>query len=624
MSNIAQSGILLRYFQKYKFLIFLGVASAIVGVYANLLLPQALQSLVNDYILKGNFDLWPLFWFVFEIFTVAGVFGLFQQLANQTIGANIIFEMRNDIYNALASQSFSFYDRNRTGNLMSKATSDVASVKDFLATQFSGVIVSTVTLVIIMFFVFSINWILALVFFGLTPPLFFLMTWYRRKIRPIAFNNRNQWGVLNAVLQENVTGYKVVRSFAREKHEQLKFRETNLKCFESSMDVVRVSSIFGPATDLISNGGSILLIFLGCLFVMNGTLSLGAVISFYVYFSFMFSPIRNIATFFSQWSQNMAAADRISDLLNGRSEIAERTDAVAVDPQTFRGEVKFDHVHFAYKSGGKEVLKDINIEISPGETVAFLGSTGSGKSTIINLIPRFYDPTQGHILVDGIDLRDYNLRSYRKEVGIVSQEVFLFSRSIKENIAYGRKGTKMREIVEVAKIANIHDFIMTLPKKYNTKVGERGVTLSGGQKQRVAIARALLIRPKILILDDSTSAVDVDTEYEIQKALKQLFMETTTFIITQRISSIRDATIIYIIDDGAIVEQGTHEELLALGGIYTRIYNTLFRSQANKATGYHLLMEDDHLSVRPNLPTPLQKDPRKTRNKKQQGGDDGT
>jgi ATP-binding cassette subfamily B protein len=507
---------------------------------------------------------------------------------------------------------------------MSKATSDVSSVQSFLANQVASFIVAIVTLVIILFMVFNMNWILALIFFGLTPPLFLLMIWYRRRIRPLNFVNRNQWGLLNAVLQENVTGYKVVRSFAREKHERQKFEEQNWKCFETNMDVVRLSSIYGPATTLISNGGSILLIFLGCLFVMNGTISLGAVISFYVYFSFMFSPIQNISTFFSNFSQNMAAADRISDILYGRSEIIEKVDAIMVDPQTFRGEVKFEGVHFAYHAGGKEVLKDINLEVVPGETVAFLGSTGSGKSTIINLIPRFYDPTQGRILIDGIDLREYNLQSYRKNVGIVSQEVFLFSRSIKDNIAYGRKGTKMREIIEVAKIANIHDFIMTLPKKYNTIVGERGVTLSGGQKQRVAIARALLIRPKILIMDDSTSAVDVDTEYEIQKALKDLFKETTTFIITQRISTVRDANRIYIIDDGVIVEQGTHDELLNLGGIYTRIHNTLFRSQARKTSGYRLVSEEDHLALRSNPPTlvPVGKQ-NNSRKKQSQEGDDG-
>jgi ABC-type multidrug transport system fused ATPase/permease subunit len=469
-------------------------------------------------------------------------------------------------------------------------------------------------------------------------------------------------------LQENVTGYKVVRSFTREEYEKQKFRKTNDEYFEKTMKVVKLSATFSPASDLISSGGAVLLIFIGAILVLNGWINLGEVVSFYVYYSFLYDPIKFVVQFFSQFSEIMAAADRISDLLSGKRDIVEKPPAkeqslekriaalennflelvtpearqllhsveervrrlrdfyptvhlttdmnheavvsaiekasrvrkysIRVDPKSFTGEVEFRNVSFTYKDSKRPVLKQVNFKVKPGEIIAFLGSTGSGKSTIINLIPRFYDVTEGEILVDGVDLRDYELKSYRRQVGIVAQETFLFSRSIKDNIAYGRKGVKRRDIMEVAKIANIHDFIMTLPKKYKTIVGERGVTLSGGQKQRIAIARALLIRPKILILDDSTSSVDVDTEYEIQKALRKLFKETTTFIITQRISTVRDATRIFIIDDGEIVEQGTHEELLAKRGIYTRIYNTLFRTQSHK-TPMKLVIEDDKMAIRP-------------------------
>ncbi len=667
MAAIAHSSVLLRYFKKYKLLLTISVAFAILMNYTNLLIPQSIQSLVNDYILVNNYNLWPLFTQLMWIFVFSGIFSLIRELANQTIGANIIYEMRNDIYHALQTQSFSFYDQNRTGNLMSKATSDVHAVQLFLSTQFSQFIKSVVTLGVILFFVFSMNWILALVFFGLTPPIFILMVWFRRKIRPTAHASRESWGMLNSVLQENVTGYKVVRSFAREEYERKKFHKNSEEFFDKSMKVVRLHSIFGPATELISSGGAILLIFLGAILVFFGYMNLGEVVSFYVYYSFLYDPIKFIVHFFSQFSETMAAADRVSDLLSGKSDIVEKPPAksqsmdkrlvaleenfpelvtpeskqliltgeervhrlqqlcptvqvtpdmnheaivsalekgiskrkysIRVDPRSFTGEVEFHNVGFTYKDSERPILKHINFKVRPGDTIAFLGSTGSGKSTIINLIPRFYDVTEGEILVDGIDLRDYELSSYRKQVGIVAQETFLFSRSIKDNIAYGRKGVKRRDIIKVAKIANIHDFVMTLPKKYNTIVGERGVTLSGGQKQRVAIARALLIRPKILILDDSTSSVDVDTEYEIQKALRNLFKETTTFIITQRISTVRDASRIFILDDGEIVEEGTHEELLTNGGIYTRIYNTLFRTQSHKIP-MKLVVEGDKLAVR--------------------------
>lgn len=581
-----EHGILFRYIKKYKFLMVLNVLFAIFMNLFNLLLPKLLQQLVDDVLMNTEIlqdeallmaELIELFKWTIIFFLASGFFGMARTLVQQYIGNNIIYEMRNDVFRALQYQSYDFFDQYRTGDLMSKATRDVNMVRNFLTNQFANFIRSIVMLALILVIVFTENWVLSLIFLGLTPPIFFLMRWYRKRIRPTYYKMSKQYGQLTSVLQENVAGFRVVRAFGQEEKEREKFRKENKKYLDENRKVVKLTSLYGPANELISQGGSVLLIFVGALLVLNGVMQLGEVVAFYFYYAFVFDPIRTIANFFSQQAQVMASADRISEILEYRSEIVEKPNAIEL--RDVEGQITFDDVSFQYRNEKRWALKDIKFQVKPGETIAILGATGSGKTTVVNLIPRFYDPTEGRVLVDGIDLRDINVKSLRKQIGIVSQEIFLFARSIEENISYGRDKVKREDIRRVAKIANIHDFIMSTPKKYKTVIGERGVTVSGGQKQRIAIARALLLEPKILILDDSTSSVDVDTEYEIQKALDELLHKCTTFIITQRISTIRNADRIFILDNGEIVEQGTHETLLEQDGIYTQIFKTLYRSK---------------------------------------------
>ncbi|GAB4307160.1 MAG: ABC transporter ATP-binding protein [Promethearchaeota archaeon] len=586
---LREHSILFRYLTKYKFFIALNVVLAIFMNVFNLILPRLLQRLIDDVLLNPSVtqdeallaaSLLDLFKWTLLIFFASGMFGFARTLVNTHVGNNIIYEMRNDIFRALQNQSYSFFDQYRTGDLMSKATGDVTVVKNFLTNQVANFIRSVAVLVVILFFVFSMNWVLSLVFLSLTPPMFVLMRWYRKRIRPTFYQMRKQYGTLHSVLQENVVGVRVIRAFGRQAHEREKFERENEEFLRENEKVVKLSSLYGPANDLITQGGSVVLIFIGALLVYSGAMQLGEVVGFYVYYMFVFDPVRQITNFFSQLAQNMAAADRIMEILDYRSEIEVDPDAEVLEE--IKGEVTFEDVWFKYKGEKRYALKGISFTVKPGETVAILGATGSGKTTVVNLIPRFYDPTRGRILIDGKDVRKVELKSLRRQIGIVAQEVFLFSRSIEENIAYGNRKVKREDVERVAKIANIHDFIMTLPKKYKTVIGERGVTLSGGQKQRVAIARALLLRPRILILDDSTSSVDVDTEYAIQRELSKLFHTCTTFIITQRLSTIRNADRIFIMDQGEIVERGTHEELVKLGGIYARIYKTLYRSELRK------------------------------------------
>jgi ABC-type multidrug transport system fused ATPase/permease subunit len=573
-----KENVLSTYLKRYFIWIALSVVMAIGHNYLNLLLPLMLRDLVDNVILKEQWGkISDMAVLLVGIFVGAGIFSLFRTLSAQYIGQNVVYEMRADMYRALQRQSYSFYDKERTGNLMSKATSDVARVQHFLSIDFGNFLRDVFTLAIILYTVFSINALLSIIFLALIPALLGLMVWYRKRMFKIYLDMSNTNGDLNSVLQENVTGVRVVKAFGREKHEIKKYFDINKKFLISNEKVIKLSTLYGPLQELITQVGSVLLLFIGGVFVLTGFMTLGEVVSFFVYFAFLYDPIRNMVTIYSQFSQVSAALVRINSILEHKVDITEKPNAVSLQVQ---GHVEFKDVWFSYEENGPWALQGIDFDVKPGETIALLGATGSGKTTIINLIPRFYDPTKGVIKVDGYDLRDLKIDDYRRQIGMVAQETFLFSRTIKENIAYGKPNAKMEDIIKVAKIASIHNFIASLPDGYNTKVGERGQTLSGGQKQRIAIARALFLDPRILILDDSLSAVDVDTEYEIQKALDTLFKGRTTFIITQRISTIRNADRIFVLDDGKIIESGTHAELFSLDGIYTKIYQTMFKTQS--------------------------------------------
>ncbi|MHA1453601.1 MAG: ABC transporter transmembrane domain-containing protein, partial [Promethearchaeota archaeon] len=825
------------------------------------------------------------------IFFIAGMCELVRMIFQQNLRTNIIFNIRNDMFVALSRQSYSFYDRNRTGNLMSKATSDVNAIKNFLANQFQNVIRNVVSLFIIFYYVWQIQPSMTFIFLGLTPPLFILMFWYRKRIRPASKAMYESRGQMLSTIEENIGGTRVVKAFGRQELEMEKYHKDNDTFLNKSRRVIRLQTIYGPLSEYFTMAGSAGILLLGGWLVTHAgenVFSLGSVVATFVYFVTIYEPIRAIVNFFNELSANRAALERVNEIIENRNEIqvpskpidpsralgdlyirllkdekiidnidaliglpkpeetrrekrakrmlkrfeettilpknvktsavetiyfkgnepiifnglniitplskkisiltkrpefqdelqeisktdirssvlridnpttfiarylfhllenpelmenvfhrlrfvydttlselrkdpldslllyidgfaenefeqmrvtelqktiyspepqvhtaiakkyekllikkgivpATRTDTVGskvitrdalsflrlekevlrkqfekihkkrkknfvekieeitipkivpiqmntkfadltltpVDPSEFNGHVVFKNVNFSYddlveQQEPKMALRDVDLNIKPGETVAFLGATGSGKTTLINLIPRFYEVTQGNIFIDGIDIRELDLKHYRQNIGIVAQESFLFSRSIKDNICYSqRRGRIVREedMFAVAKIAKIHDFIMGLPDKYDTVVGERGQTLSGGQKQRVAIARALLQDPKILILDDSLSAVDVDTEFEIQEALEHLFNGRTTFIITQRLSTVRNCDRIFILDDGKIVEQGTHEHLIELNGIYTRIYQTMFKRHVRDKEAAALQDEETHVEI---------------------------
>jgi ABC-type multidrug transport system fused ATPase/permease subunit len=572
--------VLKKYLKKYSGWIVISVLFSILHNYLNLQLPILLQRLVDDIALVGRYDLLPaLFGELVIIFFFAGVCGLFRTLITQYIGTNVVYNIRGDMFRALQQQSYSFYDKNRTGDIMSRATGDVNVSRNFLSQQFGNLIRDFFTLVIILVIVFRINWQLSLIFLTLVPILFGLMIWYRKKMYGYYLTMSKRSGTVNSVMQENITGIRVVKAFARESYEMKKFKEQNDYYLKSHMNIIRLSTNYGPTQEFITMMGSVMLLFIGGTMVINGDMTVGEVVSFYVFFAFLYDPIRNMVNVYAQFSQVEASMVRINSILENKSEITEKEDAMKLE--YIKGAYEFKDVKFSYEEDDHYALRGLNFDVKPGETMAILGATGSGKSTLINLIPRFYDPTSGSILLDGEDVQNLKIDDYRRQIGVVSQDIFLFSRTIGENIGYGsKKGTTQEDIERVAKIAAIHNFIINLPDGYKTKVGERGQTLSGGQKQRIAIARALLTDPRILILDDSLSAVDIDTEAQIQQALDTLFKGRTTFIITQRISTIQNSDRIMVLEFGQIIELGTHEELYDLKGIYTQIYDTMFKAQS--------------------------------------------
>jgi ATP-binding cassette subfamily B protein len=481
------------------------------------------------------------------------------------------FDMRDDMYNSLLEQSFSFYDQQRTGQLMARATGDINMLGRFFNFAFRMAISNSLILLTVLYSMFSLNLQLTGIALVTLPVLLYTTTSYSKRVRPMWAEVREQNGVITSVIQENLSGLRVVRGFSREPYEEQKFAKEVMKFFDINITMARIRAFFMPLASLISSVGIVLMIWYGGNQVIQGTLTLGTTLAFYFYMARLMGPVRMLGFMTSMFVRAQAAADRVFEIIDAEIDVSDKDDALEF--LTVEGHLVFEDVWFSY-DGKNMVLEEIDLEVKPGDTVAILGATGSGKSSIINLIPRFYDVSKGSIKLDGLDIRDVTIKNLRSHIGIVRQDPYIFSTTLKANIAYGVENTTDKRVEEAAKQAKIHEFIASLPEGYETKVGERGVTLSGGQKQRVAIARALLKNPKILILDDSTSSVDTQTEYEIQQALDELLENRTTFIITQRLSSIKKADYIIVLEDGKIAEEGGHDELIELDGIYRKLYDT--------------------------------------------------
>jgi ATP-binding cassette, subfamily B, multidrug efflux pump len=501
-----------------------------------------------------------------------GVFAFLQAYWAEKNSQAVAYDLRNDLYSKIQTLSFSYHDKNQTGQLMIRATDDVEKVRLFIGQGLLQLVGAFILLVGTIIILFSSNASLAWTVMPILPIALVLFVIFASLSRPMFALVQQKLSALNTVLQENLAGIKVIKAFTREKQQQDKFKARADDTMDQAIKLSRLFTFMFPLVFMIANLGQASILYFGGQAIIAGTLSLGAWQEFSMYLMYLFMPIMMMGMIITQFGQASASADRIFEILDAKNDITDKPGAGKLP--TVKGLVKFEDVTFRYFGGGEPVLSNVTFEANPGETIALLGATGSGKTTIINLLPRFYDPSEGKITIDGYDLREVTLESLRSQIGIVLQETTLFSGTVRENIAFGKPNATDEEIEAAARAAQAHDFILSFPDGYNTHVGERGQTLSGGQKQRVAIARALLLDPRILILDDSTSSVDLNTEAAIQSALDVLMKGRTSFVIAQRISTVMNADKIIVLENGKVVAIGKHADLLENDPIYAEIYNS--------------------------------------------------
>ena len=503
-------------------------------------------------------------------------FAFGQQYLSEWLSARVAYDLRNAIYDRLQRLSYAYHDQHQTGQLMSRATQDVEAVQRFISMGFLRLLYILLLMLSILALMLLESPTLTLVCW---PFLILIAAWstrYNLKLRPVWTRVQDGLGRLTTVLQESLSGIRVVKAFGREAYESRKFAVEAQHLFDDSYYASKVQAVSTPLMTGLWMLSLAATIWFGGRELAAGRLSQGELAAFALYLTFLQMPVRMLGMIITLIARAHSSGERIFEILDADSAVKEK--AGAPELRHVKGQVRFENVSFGYDAISP-VLKDIDIDARPGQVIALLGPTGSGKTTIVNLLPRFYDVTHGRITIDGIDIRDVALASLRQVIGVVHQDVFLFSATIRENIAYGVPGATQEEIERVAKAARIHDFIMTTPEGYETWVGERGITLSGGQKQRVSIARTLLQGQPILILDDSTSSVDTETEYLIQQALAEIMRGRTTFVIAQRLRTVELADQILVLDEGRIVERGRHQELLEHNGFYRQIYDLELRDQ---------------------------------------------
>jgi len=564
-------------FLKSNALLMSGAIVALVAVLvSNLLSPQYLQRAIDDGIAVGKQDaIVAAVAMLLVLALVRGVFSFLQTYWLEQVSQNVAFEMRNRLFNKLSDLSFSYHDQQQTGQLMTRVTSDVEVIRQFVGQGLLNLIASVVTVFGVIAVLLATNWQLALVELASIPVIFVLIGYFISKVRPLFGAVQARIGALNTILQENLAGIRVVRAFAREPHEQQRYLGLNSALMDVNITINKRSSVAFPLTFLTVNVATLLVVLVGGLKVIDGTMTIGTLVAFLSYLVVLIGPVFGIGFLATAISRAGVSAERVFEVLDAKNEVEEKPNAQQLG--AIQGNVEFRNVTFKFAGAEQPALDDVSLTAPSGATVAIMGRTGSGKSSVINLIPRFYDPQKGQILVDGVDVRDVTLESLRANIGIVLQDTVLFSGTIRENIAYGKPDASDEQVIAAAQAAQADDFIRAFPEGYETLVGERGVGLSGGQKQRIAIARALLLNPRILILDDSTSAVDAETEYQIQQALDRLMYGRTSFVIAQRVSTVRNADLIVLLDEGRIVATGTHDDLLRDSELYGEIVDSQLR-----------------------------------------------
>ncbi len=568
---------LIAYLRPYPFQVIIAYASLLLVTLFNLFVPQVIKGAVDQGLSDGNIRaLLIAAAIILIIALLRSIAGYGQLFYGEWLSHRVGYDLRNDFYQSVQGQSFTFHDKSHTGELMSRATNDIAETERFTGIGLADLVATVLLMTGVVAVMIWQSPRLALIALIPLPILVVSTIRFGGKIRPMFRRIQEQIGILSTTMQESMTGIRVVKAFAQEPYELEKFDGENDEWFARKFNVVRAWSNNWPFFNFLITLSIVLLLLFGGPLVINGAITVGTLFAMISYVLMLNGPVQRLGFLVNLAATAGASASRVFDIMDAANDIQEADEPFVSNE--IRGDVRFQQVSFAYTSREK-VLNDITFRAAPGSRIALIGPTGSGKSTITSLIPRFYDAKHGRVLVDDVDVRDWQLSSLRSHIGVVLQDPFLFSQSVAENIAYGRPDAPDDDIVAAAKAARAHQFITELQDGYNTRVGERGVTLSGGQKQRVAIARALLTNPRILILDDSTSSVDTETEHLIQQALEELMFGRTTFVIAQRLLTLMRADCILVLDKGRIIERGTHEDLLEQDGLYREIYDLQLRDQ---------------------------------------------
>lgn len=566
----------------YKKTIVFAMTLQLLVILSRLVAPFITRDIIN--VVIPNQDLRALTPLVIGLLALVATRALstyFRSLMLEQVSQNMTYDLRTSLYAHLQELPYVFYDKHRIGEIMSRMTGDIEGVRNLVAGGLVTVFDNLLNFIGALVFLTFMSWklMLSLLIFA---PLLAVIAWqFNKRIRPAFRDIREQNATLNTRTQENLAGMRVVKAFAREKFEIEQFEKENRKLLGFNLHATKVWSDFVPLMELLSGMCTPVMLLVGGIMVVSGNLDLGTLVAVNGYVWLIIGPMRALSGIINMVAQAITSAEKLFYYQDFGSDIREAEEPQ--QPQKYEGHVEFDHVTFSY--GGEEVLKDITFEAKPGQTIAVMGATGSGKSTLVTLLGRFYDVREGSIKIDGIDVREHALKPLRRSLGYVMQETFLFSDTLADNIRFGRPDAGMDRVERAARVAQATEFINHMPEGYETVVGERGVGLSGGQKQRVSIARAVLTEPSILIMDDSTSAVDMETEYAIQQELKEVLAGRTTFIIAHRISSVKNADLILVLDEGRIAERGTHAELLAKKGIYYGMVQDQYRDFEQYAAG---------------------------------------
>ena len=571
------------YFRALKYVkpyLFRGLCAAICTVIAaggTGYLPWIIKDMVDQVLKEKNTDM--LNWIVVSIivvFIIRGIAFYGQSYLMNYVGQRVIIDIRKAVFEKLQRLSLSFYDKNKTGTIMSYVTNDVNALQAAMVENVVEMVTESVILIASIVMMIYLDWRLFLVTFSTFPVVLLFIDQFGKRIRKSGSRIQEATADITSVLQETVSSARVIKSFVREEYEINRFDQENIKNFRANMKYAQLSATLTPTIEFVAAVGVTIILWYGGNSVIEGTITAGSLVAFLTYAVNISNPIKRLSRVIGNIQKALAAAQRVFDVLDLPETIHNAPDAKALP--MVKGNVRFNNVSFSYNPG-EQVLNNVSFDVKPGEMIAFVGPSGAGKSTVASLLPRFYDVTDGSITIDGEDIRRVTLQSLREQVGIVPQETVLFNGSVYDNILYGRLDATKEEVEAAAKAANAHNFITELPQGYQTMLGDRGVNISGGQRQRISIARAILKNPQILILDEATSALDTESERVVQEALDRLMIGRTSFVIAHRLSTIKNADKIMVLEKGCLVEQGTHDELMAKDGLYAHLYKIQYRSK---------------------------------------------